>query len=659
MDTINQHKEQKITPQKIEESKKKLQNIFNNSPSAIAIFDGPEHRFVMANLAYQKQNNRKEKDFLGKSFCEVFPELEGTGSFELFDNVYKTGETFTASEYAAMIDSDNNGIPTQRYFNFSLEALKNELKEIYGVMVMAFDITEHVVAKKIIQESEVKYRTLFTSIDQGFLLGEIIRNNEGKGIDYYVHQVNDTYEKQTGINKDLVLGKTVLQAFPTIDKWWIETYAAVVDNQCPVRFEKFFEFTNRWFEIKASPAGEEMFIILFTDITERILAVEKIKASEQQFSTLANNIQNLAWIADGGGYIYWYNQRWYDYTGTTLEEMKGQGWEKVHHPDHVKSVIDFVQKAWHINEPFELTFPLRAANGEYRWFLTRAFPVNDEQGKISNWIGTNTDITEQKTFAEQLEIKVEERTAELNSKNEQLETLNKELQSFAYISSHDLQEPLRKIQTFSTRILESEESKLSDDGKDMFKRMQNAAKRMQALIEDLLAYSHTNSEERKFENTDLKKIVEEVRDDLKEELNDKHATIKAIELCEVHIIRFQFRQLLHNLIGNSLKFAHPQHPPHIKIEGEIAKGIKFNNEKLLPEKKYCHISISDNGIGFEQKYSEKIFEVFQRLHGKEEYNGTGIGLAIVKKIVENHNGIITATGELNKGATFEIYIPVV
>jgi light-regulated signal transduction histidine kinase (bacteriophytochrome) len=180
---------------------------------------------------------------------------------------------------------------------------------------------------------------------------------------------------------------------------------------------------------------------------------------------------------------------------------------------------------------------------------------------------------------------------------------------------------------------------------------------MQTLIQDLLAYSRTNTEERQFENTDLNNIVAEVSEALKEELNDKHATIEVIGLCEAYIIPFQFRQLMHNLIGNAIKFSTANRPPHIKIESKIAKGITFNNEKLSAQQTYCCITVSDNGIGFEQQYNEKIFDIFQRLHDKNKYNGTGIGLAIVKKIVENHNGIITATGALDKGATFEIYIP--
>jgi signal transduction histidine kinase len=298
-------------------------------------------------------------------------------------------------------------------------------------------------------------------------------------------------------------------------------------------------------------------------------------------------------------------------------------------------------------------------------------PVNDETGKITGVLVTCTETTEkvnivkklaenieeQKRFEQQLEKQVEERTKELAENNIYLEKMNKELQAFAYISSHDLQEPLRKIQAFASRIIEKEYDNLSDKGKAYFQRIQNSASRMQSLIDDLLVYSSTHTSDRKFENTSLNKIVNEVKQDLKEEILQKHANIDAAHLCSLKVIPFQFHQLFYNLISNSLKFSLPGQPPHIKISSEMAAGKKFKNDKLADEMHYCHIRIADNGIGFDQQYSEKIFELFQRLHGKMEYNGTGVGLAIVKKIVENHNGIVTATAAENKGATFDIYIP--
>ena len=237
-----------------------------------------------------------------------------------------------------------------------------------------------------------------------------------------------------------------------------------------------------------------------------------------------------------------------------------------------------------------------------------------------------------------------------------------------------MQEPLRKIQIFTTIILENEIQNLSENGKYNFQRIQSAVGTMRQLIDDLLSFSRINTTERRFENTDLDIIIAELKAELKDNIVEKHATIEAIKLGPCNIIVFQFRQLMYNLVSNALKFSKPDVPPYIIIKSSIAKGSTLNNDFLndkagqekpgcrigmfSPKKNYYHISVQDNGIGFEPQYSERIFEVFQRLHSKEKYAGTGIGLAIVKKIVENHNGIIKATSQLNKGATFDIYIPI-
>jgi len=189
---------------------------------------------------------------------------------------------------------------------------------------------------------------------------------------------------------------------------------------------------------------------------------------------------------------------------------------------------------------------------------------------------------------------------------------------------------------------------------------------MQTLIEDLLSYSKASISDRLFTRIDLNKIVSEVSNDLSESIAETGTIIEAIELCEVDINLFQFRQVLNNLITNSIKFSKTGIAPHITIRSKIGEGqqLQMGNRdlpsgKLLAGKEYCHIIFSDNGIGFETEYQNKIFEVFQRLHSKQEYAGTGIGLAIVKKIIENHSGTITASGGLNKGARFDIYIPAV
>lgn len=276
----------------------------------------------------------------------------------------------------------------------------------------------------------------------------------------------------------------------------------------------------------------------------------------------------------------------------------------------------------------------------------------------------NKEIRERKTEKLKLEKAVNERTQELKEANKSLEeknmtlqNMNKELEAFAYVSSHDLQEPLRKLQTFAGILLEKEADNLSEKGKTYFHLMQQSAARMQKLIQDLLAFSRISVAERAFVNIDLRDIVEEVKTDFKDTITEKKARVETKESCLVSVIPFQFHQLMHNLISNALKFSDPNRPPHITIRCYPAAFEKLTMQGLAPQKEYCHITVTDNGIGFEQKFSSKIFEVFQKLHGKSEYPGTGIGLSIVKKIVGNHNGVITANSALNEGTTFNIYMP--
>lgn len=264
-----------------------------------------------------------------------------------------------------------------------------------------------------------------------------------------------------------------------------------------------------------------------------------------------------------------------------------------------------------------------------------------------------TDLTEKKNNEKM--ILAYQKSLEL--KNSSLGKMNNELQSFAHISSHDLQEPVRKIQMISSRILDTEYNNLTEHGKDLLLRMQNSAKRMFSLINDLLAYSTTDYESDKFENVSLKNLIDEVLDDFSEDIIRYHIVISTKDLCMLHIIPLHFRQVMHNLISNSIKFSRSEVNPEINISCTSGIGSEQGIAGLNPNTNYCKITYKDNGIGFDPEYNEKIFGLFQRLHVREKYKGTGIGLSIVKKIIENHNGIIIADGNPGSGAQFDIYLP--
>jgi signal transduction histidine kinase len=301
----------------------------------------------------------------------------------------------------------------------------------------------------------------------------------------------------------------------------------------------------------------------------------------------------------------------------------------------------------------EFQYRIITTAGETRIIKAWATMLCDEDGKPICMRGTSQDITKQREMENQLL----ELNHVLQEKNEELERSNKELASFTYIASHDLQAPLRQIRTFSSRLLEVEEQRLSDQGKDYIRRIENASRRMQNLIDDLLSWSKTDTSEKTFERKDLNVLLDEVKTTLKVFIEEQGAIIETVNLPVAKVIPFQFKQMLENLLINSIKYCKPTVAPHITLTSEIVKGGNAEFEHLKKDKEYYKLSVTDNGIGFDPQYAERIFELFQRLHDKHEYPGTGLGLAICKKIVENHKGFITASASPNNGATFTIYFP--
>jgi PAS domain S-box-containing protein len=501
--------------------------------------------------------------------------------------------------------------------------------------------------------------------------------------------------------------------------------------------------------------------IVSRDIVARGLAEEAFREGEERFRNLANNISQLAWMADEKGSIFWYNQRWFDYSGTTLEEMAGWGWQKVHHPDHVQRVVDKIRQCFQNGELWEDTFPLRGRDGNYRWFLSQAVPIRDSEGKVMRWFGTNTDISVRmeaerhlaqmesryrglleaapdaivvvnpagkivllnvqaekqfgyirdelvgqevtniipEGFAERLiadgnrsasealtqqigagielsgrrkdgtEFPIEIMLSPLESaegvlvtaairditerrKSEEhlgktvreLKRSNDELQQFAYVSSHDLQEPLRMVSSYTQLLAKRYQGRLDSDADEFISFAVDGCNRMQGLIRDLLAYSRAGTSERELREVPSENALQKALINLRVTIKQSRAVVTHDALPTVSTDEMLLTQVFQNLVGNAIKYRGTE-DPRVHVSAARNNGNEWA------------FSVRDNGLGIDPQYFERIFILFQRLHGRDEFEGTGIGLAICKKIVERQGGKIWVESQPEKGSTFYFALP--
>jgi len=285
-------------------------------------------------------------------------------------------------------------------------------------------------------------------------------------------------------------------------------------------------------------------------------------------------------------------------------------------------------------------------DGQVVWMATTKVPLHDVEGRCIGLVGVSSDISVRKEAEERLRLAAE-----------QLRRSNLELQEFASVASHDLQEPLRKIQAFGDRLRVKCAAALGENGHDYLERMQDAARRMQILLHDLLTLSRVTSKAQPFERVNLRKIVEDVVSDLEVRIEQTGGLVEIGRLPVIDADAGQMRQLLQNLISNALKFQARGTKPEVIISGKVLD----NAESLpgsMPGEEICQLVVRDNGIGFDERYLDRIFQVFQRLHSRSDYEGTGIGLAVCRKIAERHGGTISAKSAEGEGATFIVTLPV-
>jgi two-component system CheB/CheR fusion protein len=403
---------------------------------------------------------------------------------------------------------------------------------------------------------------------------------------------------------------------------------------------------------------QELILIAIEDITEHKKAEHIIAEREAWFRNVADSSPAMIWISDTHKKFTFFNKTWTNYTGRSIEQERGDGWIQNVHPDDREKCIDVY--AHHFNEklPFEQEYRLRAENGDYNWVVCHGKPTFDHTGTFTGYIGSVVNIHSQKVFSEELEAHVKQRTKALKDANSNLERSNEELAQFAYVASHDLQEPLRKIITFSDRIQQRYKEQLPEEGAVYLDKVTASAARMRKLIEDLLNFSKVTKQREAMQRVELDPIVKEVLSNLELQIQKQNIKVTVSGLPTIHAAPVQMMQLFLNLIGNAIKFASQVRKPEISITGRLLTPTEVSLfPSLKPSVTYYEIVVSDNGIGFNQEFAEQIFIIFQRLNDKKNYPGTGIGLALCKRIVSYHNGLIYAESKENMGASFYIILP--
>lgn len=407
--------------------------------------------------------------------------------------------------------------------------------------------------------------------------------------------------------------------------------------------------------------GEKILIGVTTDVTNEYFNQKKNEQKNKELEQknkilfLANETKTEAEVVGKFGTTQWFvNENRFEFSENIyrlfgLDPAEEAGLQKMFeciHPDDVSLAEAKLQElnSKYAFEPYVLKI-IRADNNELRYLSVNNKHIRDFENEEYVLI-ISVDVTEivnaQKTIIE---------------RNKELEESNHELQAFNYFASHDLQEPLRKIETFISRLETTDHQNLTDMGNQYFNRIKISTERMRQLIEDLLQFSRAGKSEKIFEDVNLNMLLEKAISEMTEFIEEKQATIESEELPTLRVISFQIQQLFINLLCNSIKYSKPDVSPFIKINYEQVKLKKIADVQFPSKKLFHKFTFKDNGIGFDPAYSDRIFELFSRLHNKDEIIGTGLGLAICKKIVDNHKGFIFGEGKLGEGSVFTIYLP--
>lgn len=611
-------------------SPEQLNLIFKYIPAAVAMFDN-DMRYLAVSDRWLEDYNIDE-NIIGVCHYDIFPNIPDT--WKEAHRKGLRGETVGHNH-----DEFYSKVGKKEWLSWEIKPWYDELHLIGGIIIYTRIITdtielevkkakkEIIIKTQALKESEQRFRMIADDAPAFlFISGE---NAE-------VEFLNKTWLNFTGMSFEDAKGRAWVEVTHPEDLHLVsDTYLEAYKQRKPYAFEirqKGKDGVYRWILWRGVPrflpSGEYIGFMGFGfDITERKHAEESLKESEEKFRGLADNINQLVWMANPDGWITWYNKSWYDYTGTTMEQMEGWGWQSVHDPNHLAKALEEWKKVISSGKAGELIFPIKGADGVFRTFLTRMVPIKDDDGNITRWFGTNTDISE------------------LEKKNQELVKINKDLDNFIYTASHDLKAPISNIEGLILSLPEyvSTETNEKEDFQQIMNLVHTSITRFKNVIQDLTDISQVQRNITE-EETDVNicSITDEIKTALVIEIQNTKAEINEyLDSCPV--VRFSkrnLRSILYNLISNAIKYRSPERSPVINLRTDrTADGII--------------LSVEDNGLGIEPAKIKHMFAMFKRLHDHVE--GTGIGLYIVKRIVENNGGKIEVESELGKGTRFRIF----
>ncbi len=492
-------------------------------------------------------------------------------------------------------------------------------------------------------ESSDLIDVFLANTEEGVLLYRTVRDAAQQITDFNLERFNEQALRFVRREAEELRGKTLLRAFPGVrEAGLFDAYCTVVNRQEPFRTEQFYDYDglHHWFNIVASATGDHL-LVTFRDISEYKNAIVENEQSKNLYTALVRALPGIDValitndlcfeIAKGAPLAaFGHNQalssgdRLFQDIPHDVSERFAQWWRQHWNGRSARIEVTSAQQQYQIN-----LIPL-SAQGKGGALLVAI--------DVSIYGATDT---------------------ELRNQLYELERTKESLEQFAYVASHDLQEPLRKIRAFGDRLSAKYSDQLAGSGQDYVARMQNAAERMQQLIDDLLQYSRVGRVRGELQRVNLNQLLDEVVDNLEESIAQTQAQITYDRLPTVEGETWQLRQLFQNLLSNAIKFRKPDQAPVVTIRAEEASPHQLAHlrDEVPPNARHYTITVADNGIGFDEKYLDRIFAIFQRLHGRNEYKGTGIGLAICQKIVESYHGAIYAQASPDQGATFFIVLP--